>query len=36
MLRLVPVTIFIKGQRIPWLRYIMRRGENKTVIAELE
>lgn len=37
MMELTPVTRFVKGQRIQWLRsHIMRRGENKTVRIAME
>jgi len=36
LLKLAPVTSFIKGQRIQWLGHIMRREENEVVRVALE
>jgi len=36
LLKLAPVTSFIKGQWIQWLGRIMRRGENEAVRVALE
>jgi len=36
LLKLAPVTSFIKGQQIQWLGHIMKRGENEVVRVALE